>query len=324
MPADRPPSLQEFMEAPDHVVAAAAPETMIYAAGGTRRAAALAGVPLGDEYARWSEPRFRAASALCFRLGVRHLIAPVGRPQIFAETGLYRQSFCRWVDLAVTSAASLQYYRNANWRVRLIVAGDALPELAQTARKLDRATDGATGPRLWILTTTDYDQLWRWILSSGARTREAVIRRLFGEDVPPARLLLSFGKPLVALDHLPPLLFDEIQCYWTQRPGYSLTEPDLRAILYDSAYLRRTWRQDKTGREREALAYRPAWDQGPVIGLGQKLGPYWYPRNTEISDLDEPVAPAMVAHVARVARGAIASEDGGVTADVSFTRRNGH
>lgn len=324
MPPNHYPSLEDFMDAPDHVVAAAAPETMIYAAGGTRRAAALAGVALGDEYARWSEPHFLATSALCFRFGVRHLIAPVGRPQIFAETGLYRRSFCRWVNLAMTSERTLDYYRKVNWRVRLIVVGEPPPELAEADATLDRATHGATGPRLWILTTTDYDQLWRWILSSGALTRQAAVQRLFGEDIPPARLLLSFGKPLVALDHLPPLLFEEIQCYWTQRPGYSLTEQELRAILYDCTYLRQTWRQDKTGREREALAHRGAWDHGPVIGLGRKLGPYWYPDTTAPAQVSEPVTPATAAQVAALARRPIAPAEGGTTTHVPLTRRNGH
>jgi hypothetical protein len=275
--ADSPPSLEQFLSAPAEVVAAVAPETMIYAVGGTRRSAALAGIAMGDDYARWSEPRFRATSALCFRLGVRHLIAPVGRPQIFAEAGLYRREFYHWVRLALINDAALGYYRKANWRVRLIVAGRPLPELAEVADTLERATRTATGPRLWVLTTPDYDELWRWILSSGASTRDGAVRRLFGEHVPPATLLLSFGKPLVALDHLPPLLFEEIQCYWTQRPGYSVTEEDLRTILYDRAYLRATWRRDKTGREQQALRHRRAWEEAPLIGVGRKLGPYWYP-----------------------------------------------
>jgi hypothetical protein len=297
------PSLQEFLSAPPEVVAAVAPQTMIYAVGGTRRSAALSGIALGDEYARWSEPRFRATTALCFHLGVRHLIAPVGRPQIFAETGIYRREFCRWITLALTNDAALTFYRRANWRVRLIVAGAALPELADTASRLEEVTREATGPRLWVLTTPDYDALWRWILASGAVTREAAVARLFGEAIPPATLLLSFGKPLVALDHLPPMLFEEIQCYWTQRPGYSLTERELRTILYDRAYLRSTWRHDKTGRERDALRHRHAWgEHAPLIGLGRRLGPYWYPvTHTPASSL--PVSdPRALVRLTKLAR----------------------
>lgn len=280
MSADSHPNLEEFLAAPIEGVVQVAPATMIYATGGTRRAAALAGIPSGDEYARWSRLRMLKSLELIFRLGVRHLIAPVGRPQMFAERGLYRDRVFYWMKSGLAGPESLEFYRATNWRVRLVVAGDRIPELADIADTLDRATSDATGPNLWFLTTLDYDQVWSWIgraFVNGARTRAEAVRALFGDDIPPATMLLSFGKPLVALDHLPPLLFEEIQCYWTQRPGYSLTERELRTILYDYAYLRSTWRQDKTGRAEEALAHRAAWEHGPTIGLGMHLGPFWYP-----------------------------------------------
>jgi hypothetical protein len=48
-------------------------------------------------------------------------------------------------------------------------------------------------------------------------------------------------------------------------------------ILYDYAYLRQTWRQDKTGRAEQALAYRKAWEQAGILGMGTHLGGYWFP-----------------------------------------------
>jgi hypothetical protein len=276
------PTLAEFLVAPDATVAAVAPPTMIYAAGGTRRSAALAGVPMGDGYARFLAPRLRAAIAMIFRLGVRHLVAPVGRPQIFAESGLYRREFTRWMRLALTEPPALDVYRNANWRVRLVVAGEPSGALAETAAMLEEATRDATGRRLWFFTTRSYDDLWSWILAARARTRAQLVERLFGEDIPPATVLVSFGKPLVAQDHLPPMLFEETQCYWTQRPGYGLTEPELRSIFYDRAFLRATWREDKTGREQQALLHRGAWENPPLVGLGRKLGPFWYPIETPV------------------------------------------
>lgn len=274
------PSLEEFLAAPVEEVAQVVPDTVIYAVGGTRRAIALAGLSLSDDYQQWTRLRMLESCALIFRLGVRHLIAPAGRPQMFAERSLYRDRVLQWLHSGLTCQQSLNFYRAANWRVRLVVAGAPIPELAELAATLDQATSAATGPNLWFLTTLDYNQLWSWIgkaFASGASTRAEAVRMLFGADIPPATLLLSFGKPLVALDHLPPLLSEEIQCYWTQRPGYSLTETELRTILYDYAYLRSTWRQDKTGRAEEALVHRAAWEHGPTIGLGRHLGPFWYP-----------------------------------------------
>lgn len=280
MSIDLRPNLEEFLTASIEAVSQVMPATMIYATGGTRRATALAGFSLKDDYLTWTRLQMLESSALIFRFGAQHLIAPAGRPQIFAERGLYREQVFHWMKLGLAGSESLDFYQASNWRVRLVVAGDPIPELTDIANTLDRATSTATGPNLWFLTTPDYDETWSWIgraFASGARTRAEAVRVLFGADIPPATLLLSFGKPLAALDHFPPLLFEEIQCYWTQRPGYSLTETQLRTILYDYAYLRSTWQQDKTGRAEEALIHRAAWEHGPTIGLGMHLGPFWYP-----------------------------------------------
>ncbi|QDF07567.1 hypothetical protein BHS04_30845 [Myxococcus xanthus] len=86
---------------------------------------------------------------------------------------------------------------------------------------------------------------------------------------------------------LPPLLQGPMDCYFTQRPGYRLTERELRTVLYDHAYLRRTWRADKTGRAEEAISHRRAWEEGPMVGLGIRLGPFWYPAPMTVPPLED-------------------------------------
>jgi hypothetical protein len=122
---------------------------------------------------------------------------------------------------------------------------------------------------------------------SGAQTRRDSIRALYGEDIPLATMMVAFGKPVISPDQVPPLLVGKMDCYWTQRPGYRMTERELRTMLYDHAYVRRTWRTDKTGRAEEALAFRRAWEEGPTLGLGIRLGPFWYPAKTT-TPADEP------------------------------------
>jgi hypothetical protein len=82
---------------------------------------------------------------------------------------------------------------------------------------------------------------------------------------------------MVAYQVIPPLLLGQLHCYWSQQPGYSLTERQLRTILYDYVYLRTTWRAEKTTRAQAAIADRSAWEEGPILGLGMQLGPFWYP-----------------------------------------------
>jgi hypothetical protein len=274
------PDLTTFLAAPASTVAQVAPTTAIFAAGGTRRAAALASIPFGEDFARWSRPRMLMCFDRFFQLGVRHLCVPILRPQNFAEVGLFRERILSWLQWGLAGPESLATYQAHNWQVRLIVTGKPDPELAAPVATLATATCGATGPRLWYIVTPDLDGLWTWQRGAflrGAQTRAEAVEILYGEAIPPATMLVGFGKPLVGPDLLPPLLVEEIHCYWRQRPGYSLTERELRLIFYDYAYLRPTWQADKTNRGAAALAHRAGWERGPTLGLGMRLGAFWYP-----------------------------------------------
>lgn len=276
-------SWEQFRQAPAAEVARLAPPTMIFAAGGTRRAAALAGIPLGEEFARWSRIQMLEQFERCFALGARHLIAPSARPQMFAEQGLYRERVFQWMRWALAGPESLAFYAERGWRVRFIVAGPPHPELDGLAAALDDAAPPSAAddrPTLWYTATASNEELWAWqgaAFANGARTRAEAARALYGAAIPPATLLISFGKPLLGPDLVPPLLVDELQCYWTQKPGYSLDDADLRAILYDYLFLRATWREDKTGRAEAAAAHASQWRHAPTLGLGARLGPFWYP-----------------------------------------------
>jgi hypothetical protein len=132
------------------------------------------------------------------------------------------------------------------------------------------------------------DAHWAAILGAAqqaqARTRAEVIRAMYGEDLPPATLCLSYGKPMIAADIMPLIVADEVQCYWTQRPGFSLDDTLVRRIFYDFAYTRRTWQPDKSSRYADVLAQRPFWEQTRVLGLGRRVGAFWYPTHDNSAD----------------------------------------
>lgn len=273
------PSLEEYLTWPAAKVAQVAPEAVVLAIGGTRRAAALAGVPL-EQMAEFTLPQMFAACRLHFRLGIRHLFLPVASPRMFQETGLYRDRLLQWLCSGLAGSESCQTYQTDGWRVRLIIAGEQIPELTEAATAVDAATRNIDGPRLWFLVITGHEALWQWQIKAftqGARSRSEAIQYLFGEVVPPADLLISYGKPFIALDVIPPLLYEETHAYWRQKPGYAIDETELRTILYDYTYTRQTWRQDKTGRAEQALIHQKTLESAPPLGLGLQLGPFWYP-----------------------------------------------
>jgi hypothetical protein len=278
---DQPPSLEAFLDAPADHVARVAPATVIFAPGGTRRSAVLAGIsPQSDEYAHWTRERMVKCSELFFELGVRHLFMSVMRPPQLAEVGRYRDRLLDWLDWGLAGPEAIADYARLGWRVRLLGA-DGLGQLGTAAERLRQTMPGTATPTLWYYVVPEAESPWQWVRTALSQTEgnttADVIRALYGEDLPLATLYLAFGKPMFVPDLLPPLLSGDVQCYWTQRPGYELDERTLRRIIYDYAYLRPTWTRDKSSRYTDVEAQRSLWEQAPMLGLGRRVGPFWYP-----------------------------------------------
>jgi hypothetical protein len=254
---------------------------LIYTTGGTRRSAVLAGIsPQSDEYARWTRERMIACFELFFRFGVRHIFNTLIRPNQFAEVGRYRDRLLDWLRWGVAGPEALADYERLGWRVRLL-GTERVPELRAIAEHLHKATSKHSATTVWYQVVSEPGEPWQWLLAAAqqarARTQTEAIRAFYGEDLPLAKLYLSFGKPIIVADLLPPLLVGDVQSYWIQRPGYLLDEQLLRRILYDYAYLRPTWMPDKSSRYSTVEANRSLWDRPVVLGGGRQVGGFWYP-----------------------------------------------
>lgn len=275
------PTLDEFLSAPRELVAGVAPATAIYAVGGTRRSAALAGISTqSDAYMRFSCARMVACFEHFFRLGVRHLFTNMLRPSQLEEVGAYSERLLGWLSQGLAGPEALADYRRLGWRARL-VGGEQHPALAETATHLAAATPDGAGPTLWFYVAPTRGALWEQMLRAAhaakAQTQGALIQALYGEEIPPAGVYIGFGKPLITNDLVSPVLFGETQCYWTQRAGYELDEDLLRRIFYDYAYLRRTWIRDKSARYTRAREQRHLWESRTILGFGTRIDGFWYP-----------------------------------------------
>jgi hypothetical protein len=275
------PTLEDFLDAPLADITAIAPPTVIISVSGTRRSAALDGLtPHSDEFVDWSRPQLLAYMELLFTHGVRHIIAPAIISPNMTEFDTYRQRFLHIVEQGLTSPAMLESYARLGWRVRM-TGTESFPELQPAAARLAHATPPSWSHTLWWTMTptpeAPLESVFDVIARTGARTRAEAIRAIYGEDIPLVTLFIGIGKPIVIYDLVPPLLAGNLQCYWVQRPGYRLDQPMLRSILYDYAYTRRGG-QSVTGMEyNTVIAQRAAWETDAVLGVGQRLGPFWYP-----------------------------------------------
>lgn len=281
MKEEQIPLLEDFLASPIESVREIAPQTLIYAPGGTRRSAALAGIePWSREYVRWAHASSLEAFDLIFRHGVRHLISTAVSPGNAEESNRHSDKLYEMADWVLASEESIAQYAQKGWRVRILGGGN-VAELEVTAKRLCEQTSNKSEHTLWWTVEPDHDTFWHKLLLAARKdalhSKAEAICALYGEAIPPATLYLAFGKPTASTAILPPLLCENLQCYWSQQIGYSLTEVQLRTILYDYAFLRNTWRKDKLDRAYEAAAHQAAWQEGPVLGLGMRLGPFWYP-----------------------------------------------
>ena len=281
MKPDAVPSLEEFMVLSIEEIAKVAPKTAVYGAGGTRRRAVFEGIePWSDKFMEWARVQIFSRIHLLFQHGIQNLFITTLTPDNFREVNRYQKQLIERTDWFTAGPESLADYKRYGWRVRIIGA-DTIPTLNETAQHLRDKTVVQGSPTLYWNIVPDMEASWQQLFKaaqqSRACTRTEVVRAIYGEDIPPITLYLAFGKPTILPEIIPPVLLGQVQCYWSQQPGYTLTETQLRTILYDYAYLRPTWQAEKLERAKAALNHRQAWEEGPILGLGMHLGPFWYP-----------------------------------------------
>lgn len=276
------PSREAFLHAPIDQVAAVAPATVVLSLGGTRRGAALAGLdPRGDTYPEWMRQTMHSCLEALFTHGVQHIFITAIIPANLVEFASFRARFLQWFMDGIAAPAVRDEYAQRGWRAR-IVGAESIPEL----RGFAGAVNGGAPPNyhhtVWWMVAGDPDAPFRAIAETvrqpGVQTRADAIRRYYGEDVPQATLFIAFGKPIIAPELLPPFLADRLECYWTQQPGHRLDISTIRRIFYDYAYLRPTGSgTDRQARYADVLAQRALWEAPTVLGLGRRVGGFWYP-----------------------------------------------
>jgi hypothetical protein len=277
------PTLEHFLAQPVEAIQAVAPATMVLAGAGTRREAILHGIP-HDQYASWSMGQLLDVCLRIFALGVHDLFVPIIRSTQVAETGKYGRQLWGMARQALGDSQYLERLARAGVRVRCL-GKTGMPEIIELLDEVEARTAVGTRTLWWLFARTAtalWDDALTTICAAGATDRDAAIRAIYGRDVVPVGIYLAFGKPFFSVELMPPLLEGQAAAFWYQQPGYlSLTECLLRRIVYEAAYVRRTWISDKTVRYDDVLSQRATWEQPLVLGLGRRIDGFWYPVQTQ-------------------------------------------
>jgi len=133
---------------------------------------------------------------------------------------------------------------------------------------------------VWFYVLQDDGYFWRQYIAKlkaqDASDQDEAAAAFFGETIPAAGIYLGHGKPIV-LPKFMPVLDENTQYYWRQDLGYEMSERQLRKIVYDAAFVRNTWQADKTERTGEVSQYKELWQNPPIVGIGKRVGPFWFP-----------------------------------------------
>ena len=277
-------TFDEFCALPPQEIAEQTPPSMIFAAGGTRRAAALVGIRDQDEYVKWSAEQLLISFGLFAKYGVRHIVTHAIVPtQWNEETPGYREKLLGWISNILISDETLSAYKERNWRETMIGI-ESIPEFKPVAKTLKKIfpTKGNYDLTVHYAATPAYETHWAdlsRILGKKNRSQDDLILAKYKEAIPPIKLYIGYGKPILSSAVCPPLLgaFDGMHCYWLQKPGFVTNEKSVLKILYDYAFTRRTWIKDKSGRTAKVLNFRDAMSRETILGVGMRLGPFWYP-----------------------------------------------
>jgi len=106
----------------------------------------------------------------------------------------------------------------------------------------------------------------------------ALIRRYYGEDLPPVSLFIGFDK--FSVFDMPLLATGEEDLYFSLSPSPYMTERQLRAILYDHIFVRRMPEPDYTKLSKDELNWLRDYytsKKDYAFGVGKLKFNLWFP-----------------------------------------------
>lgn len=230
---------------------------------------------------------------LIFDHGIHTLLAPMFGPDLLERGDDYMRMAADGMVRLASHPEFMAFYQEHGVRVRFY--GDHRRFLGPTPyAHLSDLFDAATeqtrhNDRYRLFYGVFANDATETIASLGVRhfqehgqlpDKAKLVEMYYGEPVPPVDLFLGFDK-FCSFD-MPLLATGNEDLYFTVSPSLYLTEPQLRAILYDHLYARRDSDPDYATMSADDRALMGAFykaNQGKTLGVGAKhpSGGYWYP-----------------------------------------------
>lgn len=230
--------------------------------------------------------------AMLFDHGIHTILAPVFGRELMRRGDEYTKRV--GMDGLVRTATDKNYrefFEKYNVRVRFygdyrdVLGGTEFEYVLGSLYEVMDATKNNTGYSLFfgvfadeVTDTISRLSVEHYLAHGAIPDKATLIRKYYGEDLPPVSMFIGFDK--FSVFDMPLLSTGEEDLYFSLSPSPYMTEHQLRAILYDHIYVRRITEPDYTKLNREELDwlrdyYRKNKDH--AFGVGKLKFNLWFP-----------------------------------------------
>jgi len=230
--------------------------------------------------------------SMLFDHGIDTILAPVFGRELMTRGDDYTRRV--GIDGLVRTATDKNYhdfFSRYNVRVRFygdyrdVLTGTPYEYALSSIYEITEATKYNTGFRLFfgvfadeVTETVARLSVEHYLAEGSIPDKQTLIRKYYGEDMPPVSLFIGFDK--FSVFDMPLLATGEEDLYFSVSPSPYMTECQLRAILYDHIYVRPTVEPDYTKLTADELNwlrdyYRKNKDH--ALGIGKLKFNLWIP-----------------------------------------------
>ena len=298
---------ERFLQLPTAEVASLVKATghkvCVFPVNGTRRWFMLEHSDrIGDDFFEaYMELSIQNHVQLCARLfdhGIETILAPVfGRELMHRGDEYTKRVGMDGLVRTATDKTYREFFDSYNVKVRFY--GDYREVLTSTAYEyalksiyeVTEVTKHNSGFRLFfgvfadeVTDTISRLSVEHYLAQGAIPDKQTLIQKYYGEDLPPVSMFIGFDK--FSVFDMPLLSTGEEDLYFSISPSPYMTERQLRAILYDHIYVRRTPEPDYTKLEVDELDWLRNYyrnNKDYAFGVGKLKFNLWFPETREES-----------------------------------------
>jgi len=293
---------ENFLQLPTAEVAALVRATghkvCVFPVNGTRRWFMLehADKTAGDFIEAYMEASIQNHVHLCsllFDHGIETILAPVFGRELMHRGDEYTKRV--GIDGLVRTATD-KHYREffEEYRVKVrfygdyrdVLTGTPYEDALKSMYEVTETTKQNSGFRLFFGVFADEAtetiarlSVEHYLALGTIPDKPTLVQKYYGEDLPPVSIFIGFDK--FSVFDMPLLSTGAEDLYFSSSPSPYMTEHQLRAILYDHIYVRRTPEPDYTQLKPEELHWLRNYyhsHQDDVFGVGKLKFNLWFPK----------------------------------------------